>query len=68
MIEALAKLAYEFHQRPIAAGTELWEWDDLPLEAREHWRKLVGSLLDYQTEHRKRPPPKPRRRPKRNRA
>jgi hypothetical protein len=54
MLEDLAKLAYEFHQRTLSAGTEIWEWVDLPPEVREHWRELIGTVLDYRLEHRKR--------------
>lgn len=47
----LAKVAYEFHQHAMAAGTEIWSWEDLPLEARTHWKQLIGTVLDYRTEH-----------------
>jgi hypothetical protein len=61
MTDAAAKLAYDFHAKASAAGAETWEWEDLPAEARQHWRQLVGHVLDYRTEHRRSTNNKPKR-------
>jgi hypothetical protein len=43
-LESAAKAAYIAHQTRIAAGTEIWAWEDLDPETRQHWKDLANVI------------------------